>query len=87
MVADELLAQTVQLAGGDAGADIGADEVQALGRKAAGLAHTGKGLRAVEADGGLGLFAAGRLASVHGGVNCSGSGRSMTMAEGVREQA
>ena len=47
---DEVVAQPVQLAGGDAGLHVGRDEVERLGGEPAGLAHAVEGLGAVDLD-------------------------------------
>ena len=47
---DEIVAQLVQLAGGDAGLDMGRDKVERLRRQAAGPAHRVECLRVVDLD-------------------------------------
>ena len=53
VVEDEVVAELVELAGGDAGLDVRRDEVERLGRQAAGPAHAGEAFGAVELDGAL----------------------------------
>ena len=47
---DEVMAQTIQLARGDAGLNAGRDEIQRLGGESAGQAHGLEGLGAVDLD-------------------------------------
>ena len=51
MVDNELVTEIVELAGGDARADVRADKVQGFRRQLAGPPHAGKGAFAVQLDG------------------------------------
>ena len=53
VVEDEVVAELVELAGGDARLDVGRDEVERLGRQPAGAAHALEALGAVDLDGAL----------------------------------
>jgi hypothetical protein len=57
MIEHKFVAQPVELAGGDAGADMGRDKVEGARRQLPGPPHALKGLGAVELDPAVARFA------------------------------